>query len=130
MACHLVLLVPIITAGLFLLLPWTTALPAAAALAAGTALIVYPTVRALRRPVVTGREALLGAPGQAVSDLSPEGLVRVRSEIWVAEATQPVGRGGLVRIVEVRGLRLRVQPWDGEGRAVGPGCAVGRPLPR
>lgn len=122
MWCHLLLLAPVAIAALFIFLPWTTALPVATSLAVATALIVYPSVRALRQPVVTGREALLGALGEAVSDLNPEGLVRVRGELWLAEAAEPIDRGGQVQVLEAEGAKLRVRRWDGGVRsAVTPG---------
>jgi membrane-bound serine protease (ClpP class) len=111
MWCHLLLAVPLVIAALFLFLPWSTALPLAGALGLGTLVIVYLGVSALRRAVATGREALIGKSGEAASDLSPEGLVRVRGELWVAEATEPIGRGKPIQILEVQGAKLKVRPW-------------------
>jgi membrane-bound serine protease (ClpP class) len=93
MWCHLLLLVPVAIAGVFWFLPWTTALPMAVVLTAGTAMVVAVAWRAMRRPVATGREAMVGRAGEAVSDVSPEGLVRLRGELWLAEARQPVSKG-------------------------------------
>jgi membrane-bound serine protease (ClpP class) len=109
--CHLLLGVPLAIAGLFLFLPWTTALPVALTLSIGTAVIAYYSARALRQPPVTGKEALLGKAGEAVSDLNPEGLVRVGGELWVAKAPEPIGKGTRVRVQEVHGAKMRVQPW-------------------
>ena len=117
MACHLLLVMPFVIAGLFVFLPWTTALPLAATLGIGTAAIVHGVVRAHLRPVVTGREALVGATGQAVSDLSPDGLVKIRGELWVAEAATPIGRGTPVEVLDVRGAKVRVRE---PGGRVGP----------
>ena len=112
MWCHLLLVVPFIVAGLFLFLPWTTALPIAGLLGGGTALVVYYGWRAMRQPVVTGRDALMGGQGEAVSDLDPEGLVRLRGELWLAEARPRVSKGQPVEVVEVTGAKLRVRPWS------------------
>ena len=112
MWCHLLLLVPLILAGLFPFLPWTTALPIAGLLGGGTALVVYYGWRAMRQPVATGRDALLGGQGEAVSDLNPEGLVRLRGELWLAEARPPVSKGQPVEVVEVTGAKLAVRPWS------------------
>ncbi|MBI4014135.1 MAG: hypothetical protein HY359_17590 [Candidatus Rokubacteria bacterium] len=109
MACHLLLVMPLVIAGLFVFLPWTAALPLAATLAVGTVAIAYPVLRAHLGPVVTGREALVGAAGQAVSDLDPDGLVKIRSELWVAEAPTPIGRGTPVEVLDVRGARVQVR---------------------
>lgn len=110
--CHLLLGVPLVIAGLFLFLPWTTALPIASVLAIGTAVIAYYSAQALRQPAVTGKEAMIGSPGQAVSDLNLEGLVRVGGELWVAEAREPINQGSRVQVLEVRGAKLRVRPWS------------------
>ena len=100
-----------VIAGLFIFLPWTTALPIALVLGIGTAVIVYYLAQALRQPVVTGREAMIGSVGEAVSDLAPTGLVRLGSELWVSEASEPVSQGARVQILEVEGAKLRVRPW-------------------
>lgn len=112
MWCHLLFLVPLVIAGLFVFLPWTTALPVALLLAAGTALVVYSGWRAMRRPVVTGLEAMVGAHGEVVTDLNPEGLIRLRGELWPAEAPQPVSRGQRVEVTAVKGAKLSVRPWS------------------
>lgn len=112
MWCHLLLLVPLIVAGLFLFLPWTTALPIAGLLGGGTALVVYYAWRAMRQRVVTGLEALVGDRGEAATDLRPEGLIRIRGELWAAEARQPVLRGERVEVLEVKGMKVTVRPWS------------------
>ena len=112
MWCHLLLLVPVIMAALFVFFPWTTALAIAAPLGVATALIAYAGWRALRQPVMTGAEGLRGSRGEAVSDLTPEGLVRLGDELWLAEARPPVGKGQPVEVLEVVGARVRVRPWS------------------
>lgn len=111
MWCHLLFLVPIVIAGLFVFLPWTTALPVALLLAAGTALVVYAGWRAMRRPVVTGLEAMVGVHAEVVTDLNPEGLIRLRGELWAAKAPQPVSRGQR-EVTDVKGAKLIVRPWS------------------
>lgn len=112
MWCHLLLLVPLIIAGLFVFLPWTAALPISGLLAGGTALIVYYGWLAMRRRVTTGLEALVGVHGEAATDLNPEGLIRLRGELWVAEARQPVPKGERVEVLDARGMKLLVRPWS------------------
>lgn len=111
MWCHLLLLVPVILLGLFLFLPWTTALAIAAPVLGAAVLLVWCGWRALRRRAVTGLEALVGGQGEAATDLKPEGLVRLRGELWTAEAREPVARGGRIEGVGVRGTKVVVQPW-------------------
>ena len=108
--CHVLLGMPLIIAGLFVFFPWTIALPIAVVLGIGTAAIVYHGARALRQPVVTGKAAMIGGAGEAVSDLNPEGLVRIGGELWVAEALEPVSQGTRVQILEVQGAKIKVRP--------------------
>lgn len=67
-------------------------------------------LRARRRPVLTGREALVGAEGEAVSWSRDEGRVRVEGEIWRARAAQPLAAGARIRVTGRRGLTLTVEP--------------------
>jgi membrane-bound serine protease (ClpP class) len=73
-------------------------------------------VRGRRYPVVSGREALVGATGIAISDLEPSGQVHVRSEVWTASAygEGDIVRGDTIRVVGVEGLRLSVVKETGE----------------
>jgi membrane-bound serine protease (ClpP class) len=64
---------------------------------------------ARHRPVATGAEALLGAPGEAREEIAPEGLVFVRGALWRATTTgAPIHRGAPVRVVGRNGLQLQV----------------------
>jgi membrane-bound serine protease (ClpP class) len=66
-------------------------------------------VRGHGYPVLSGTQTLVGAVGAATSDLSPSGLVQVRSELWTAVAEDgPIHKGDAVRVVGVEGVRLRV----------------------
>jgi membrane-bound serine protease (ClpP class) len=67
-------------------------------------------LRARKRPVVTGGEALIGAAGEAVSWQGGEGRVRVKGEIWLARADAPLAAGTPVKVLDRDGLVLRVQP--------------------
>jgi membrane-bound serine protease (ClpP class) len=80
-----------------------------AAIAAFFVFVVRALVRAHRRPVATGIEALVGREGTAVSDLAPEGTVRVDSENWHAVAEGGgIAAGEPIRIIGVEGVTLRV----------------------
>ena len=67
-------------------------------------------LRARKRPVVTGGEALIGAAGEAVFWQGGEGRVRVKGEIWLARADAPLAVGAHVKVLDRDGLVLRVQP--------------------
>lgn len=63
-----------------------------------------------RRPVVTGREQLVGAPGEALEDFAAEGWARVHSEQWRVRSPRPVRRGQRLRVTGMQGLILDVIP--------------------
>jgi membrane-bound serine protease (ClpP class) len=71
--------------------------------------LVYITVKAHMRRVMTGKEGLVGEIGVAQSDLMPEGKVFVHGELWNAEATEKITKGTKVKILEVmNNLKIRV----------------------
>jgi len=84
-------------------------MPAAAALMAWVS--GSSMVRARRRPVVGGREALIGAIGTVLNDMKTQGEVRVLGEVWHAHSTVPLQAGERVRVLaQEEGLRLSVEP--------------------
>jgi membrane-bound serine protease (ClpP class) len=90
------------------------AMPLIAGVATAGALIlaglVYLATRSLRRPVVTGSEAMVGATAEAFEDFAARGRVRFGGELWNAHTSQPLRAGQTVRIVRVEGLMLWVEP--------------------
>ena len=97
------------------------AMPLIAGIAVGGGLIllglVYVASRSLRRPVVTGAQAMVGAAAEAFEDFSERGRVRFGGEIWNANTSAPVHAGQPVRIVRVDGLTLWVEPTAGARRS-------------
>ncbi len=63
----------------------------------------------LQRPA-TGREALVGLTGEALTAMEPEGKVLVRGEYYDATAEGRVDRGAAVVVLALDGRRLRVRP--------------------
>jgi len=69
-------------------------------------------IRALKVPVRTGQESLIGKTGTVTVALNPMGQVQLGSELWTAEAAEGSGKmrkGDRVEVVEVKGLRLKVR---------------------
>jgi membrane-bound serine protease (ClpP class) len=66
-------------------------------------------LRSRKRLVITGKEALLGAEGEAVAWQGEDGRVRIRGEIWRARATKPLQPGTRVKVVDRDGLVLIVE---------------------
>jgi membrane-bound serine protease (ClpP class) len=66
-------------------------------------------LRARRRKVLIGADALVDAIGEAREELSPEGLVFVRGALWKAVALRgPIPVGSPVHVVGRNGLQLEV----------------------
>ncbi|MGZ5442932.1 MAG: NfeD family protein [Thermoanaerobaculia bacterium] len=69
-------------------------------------------LRAHRNRVVTGIEAMVGEIGVARTPLGPDGKVFVHGELWNATARSDIAQGARVRVREVEGLRVMVDPAD------------------
>ena len=87
----------------------------AAASVAFLAFVLGAALKARRRPVVSGREELVGAPGAVLEDLEHEGWARVHSEIWRVRAATPLKAGQRVRVTAMHDLLLDVVPDSSEG---------------
>lgn len=84
------------------------------------AFLVGWAVKALKNPVVTGRQALIGRVVDAKTDIAPIGKVFTEGAWWTAETEgQPINKGDMVKIVAMDGLKLRVVKEDieKEGRS-------------
>ncbi|MBT8143800.1 MAG: nodulation protein NfeD, partial [Gammaproteobacteria bacterium] len=61
-------------------------------------------------PIVTGRQQLVGAVAEAVTDIGETGKVFVHGENWNASSRQPILQGDKVRVIAIDGLHLEVEP--------------------
>lgn len=79
-------------------------------------LILFPFVwRAYDTDHAGAANSMVGTRGIAKDRLAPSGYIRVRGELWQAEVmggTPPIDRGQRVRVREISGLKLLVQPDD------------------
>lgn len=73
-------------------------------------LVLAMLLRSRKAPVVTGKEALLGAEGEALAWQQEEGRVRVKGEIWRARAAEPLAPGTRIKVINREGLVLFVEP--------------------
>ena len=65
--------------------------------------------RILKRQTVVGLPTMVGSKGKAASPLVPEGMVRIKSELWGAESNGGnIDKGAEVTVVEQDGLKLVV----------------------
>jgi membrane-bound serine protease (ClpP class) len=91
--------------------PWLIAL-VATALALFFGFVVKGVMEARRMPRSdVPKQDLIGKVGNTLDLLEPQGRVRVARENWSASSTgDPIPAGSLVRIVDVQGLLLLVEP--------------------
>jgi membrane-bound serine protease (ClpP class) len=70
-------------------------------------------LRARRRPVVSGREQLIGAAAEVLDDFEGEGWARVQGERWRVKSPVPLKAGEKVSVKAVDGLVLEVNRMNG-----------------
>lgn len=85
-----------------------------AALVLGAIFIALSTfvLRARRRPVVAGPEQMRGSLGSVIEWKTAEGRVRVHGEAWRARSPHRLRAGQRVRVIDVDGLTVEVEPED------------------
>jgi membrane-bound serine protease (ClpP class) len=87
------------------------------ALVTGTSVVFFMLVlgmamRARTRPVVSGRDELIGSGGEILEEQQGEWWARVRSELWRVRSSAPLRVNQRVRVVGIDGLTLIVEPVD------------------
>jgi len=86
-----------------------TALAVSIPLGLITVFLMTIALKAYRNKVATGAQALLGAIGEARTEIDPEGKVFVMGELWNAHAPSRVHIGEHVVVRKVDGLELEVE---------------------
>jgi membrane-bound serine protease (ClpP class) len=94
-------------------IPLALVLGVAGASAAFLIFIVGMALKAQRRPVVSGREQLVGSSGEVLADFAGEGWARVHGENWRVRSSEPLKAGTRVKVRVVQGLVLEVFPDQG-----------------
>ena len=75
------------------------------------ALEIWIWMRWRKRKSITGAEALVGKKGKAITNLNPEGQVRVVGQTWKAESMGgSISSEDEVEVVGWEGLTLHVTP--------------------
>ena len=72
--------------------------------------VIGMAIKARRRPIVSGREELIGAVGTVLEDFDKDGRIRIHGEVWSACSSEPLHKGQQVRVHGMRGLVLNVEP--------------------
>jgi membrane protein implicated in regulation of membrane protease activity len=103
---------PLIGLVLFLILPWTIALPSYLIIVTLSILMYRKIMQSMELPVTTGIEGLIGSVGE----VEPDGSLALGTERWkIASPPQDdLVPGHRVRIVGFEDMQLEVQPIDEE----------------
>ena len=79
---------------------------------------IRAAMRLRHRGAITRDEQLIGIEGVVLRDLHPRGVVQIASEHWTAESVRGTPRKGeRVRVVEMEGLKLKVEPVEAPAAA-------------
>lgn len=73
-------------------------------------MVLTMALRAWRKPVVFGHEAIVGTTAKALEDFDTKGRVRLLGESWKAQSTVPVRKGQTVKVTRAENLLLNVEP--------------------
>jgi membrane-bound serine protease (ClpP class) len=94
-------------------IPWTVIVPVALASALFIFFVAGMALKSWKRPVVSGREEMIGSSGQVVQDFDGrDGWARVHGETWRIRCKQPLRQGQRIRVLSMDGLILDVEPED------------------
>nr|WP_245428935.1 nodulation protein NfeD [Phyllobacterium phragmitis] len=77
-------------------------------------LIVRMAISSHKRPVVTGSEEMIGAPGEVLDWRGQSGHVLTHGERWSAVSGTPLRKGQKVHVAGIKGLVLKVEPYTPE----------------
>ena len=91
-------------------LPFSVLIGVMAAWAVFSVSLFIFTTRTLKKQVPVGLPSMIGTKGKVSSSLAPEGMVRIKGELWVATSTEgDVNTGEEVEVVGEDGLKLVVR---------------------
>jgi membrane-bound serine protease (ClpP class) len=79
-----------------------------------TVFLVRLVLLSHRRKAVTGEQGMIGEVGVAVSGIHDNGKVLVHGEYWNASSTAPISAGERIRVVNVHGLKVKVEAAERE----------------
>lgn len=107
--CHILLMMPVLGLSVFWFWPMDIALPVYFAVLFLSGMLYFLVFRAFREPVHSGAEAMLRQRGEVVETLDPDGLIRLRGELWRATSSEHVRCGEKVEVVGINRLTLEVR---------------------
>jgi len=106
---HLFLLLPLLALSLFLFLPWQLVLLLYAPILIVSGFGFWKGLQALRRPIVTGEDAMIGQRAVVIHADHGQYEVEYEGEIWRAVSDRLQSLGQQVVIKDVKGLTLHIE---------------------
>jgi len=92
-------------------IPWSLIVPVGLTSALFIFFVGGMALKARQRPVVSGREELIGSSGEVLEDFDgKDGWALVHGETWRIRCKQPLGRGQKIRVLRMDGLIFDVEP--------------------
>ncbi len=91
-------------------LSWNVLIPTLVVISGFFTAVAFLVFRSQVSKPTTGSAGLVGEIGVVRQALTPEGKVFVHGELWNATASSPIEEGSRVRVVNVKGLMLEVEP--------------------
>ncbi len=94
----------------FVAISWKIIIPVVIFTAAFFIFAIGMGIRAHRRKPVTGVQGIIGEVGQAITDINPEGQVRVHGETWIATSAEgKIKAGTRIQVERIKNLLLTVR---------------------
>ena len=116
--CHLILVMPMLVLPVLWLLPLGEGLTLYLAVLLMTGAVYWLAIKAMRAPIVSGKETVLRRVGRVRAADGRRGSVWVGSELWSAESRDAsLAVGDAVEVIGIDGLRLIVRKTDAAGGA-------------
>ena len=110
----IVLIVLFILWNLGIDLPLWALIPLVVGLGAFSVMLYKLVDPVLNKKQITGREGMIGREGKVVTPLAPEGVIKVRGELWKASSTEAsISTDEEVIVVRLEGLKLLVRRKNG-----------------
>lgn len=67
-------------------------------------------LKSRHRPIVSGKEEMIGCVGEVLDDFTGTGMIHIHSENWRATCERPLRKNEKVRVTAIDGLLLQVMP--------------------
>ena len=109
----LILFLPLLALGLFLILPWQIALTLYIPILVGSIIAFRKVLAAQRRPRSNPPESMIGERALVIEAQEGQVLVDIHGEIWRAVSALPLQPRDEVVVKRVNGLLLTVAPARG-----------------